>query len=59
MVRRWKLPARAGFAALAMAIAFTLLYSVGQVADQQYGQAQLAQAAAATHVAQATAGARG
>lgn len=39
-------PARAGFAALAMAITFTLLYSVGQVADQQYDQAHLAQTTA-------------
>lgn len=51
-------PARAGFAALAMAITFTLLYSVGQVADQQYGQAQLAQSAAATLVAQTGSAAR-
>ena len=52
-------PARAGFAALAMAITFTLLYSVGQVADRQFDQALLAQAGSTQLAAQADSALRG
>jgi len=46
-------PARAGFLGLAVAITFTLLYSVGQIADQQFDAATLAQAGSTHQVAQA------
>ena len=51
-------PARAGFAALAMAITLTLLYSVGQVADRQFDQALLAQSGSTQLAAHADTAAR-
>jgi hypothetical protein len=48
-------PARASFLALAVAITVTLLASVGQVADRQYDQALMAQAASVQLAAQAQA----
>lgn len=50
-------PARAGFAALAMAITLSLLAGVGQVADRQFDQALLAQAGSTQLTAQAADGA--